>query len=547
MSDSQLDTGETERFASENCPESMLITTDTIEEFSQEISTSLADKNGTDNCVSTREAIASTSGGSIAKIQDGLKVDIEGSDGSMSKSSSFSSAKSRELTASCTSLADEGSTAASQAQTSDGATEQEDYLHDPNFLNKKRHVFILSSAGKPIYSMHGNEDKLATLFGVMQALVSFVQSSNDSIKSIHAMGVRFVFLVKPPLILVAISRTSHSVQQIQLQLTDVYNQILSTLTLNQMQKTFEKRKNFDLRRLLAGSERLIDHLLVNDQCDHKLVSNNPFSFMTHSVRILPLQTSVRETIVGAIQTNCAKIKNLIFAVLIANNKLIALVRMKKYSIHPADLRLIFNLIECSESFKSAESWTPICLPKFDSSGYLHAHVSYLAEDCQACLLLLSIERDAFFVLSEAKRKITEKLRRSNCLEAINDAMNSKGIKLQNISIPEIRHFIYKSKSNAQLLCSELTIPYSSIGQFKRLEGMYFELHHRIHNSGRPVKLIYQMQEKEILLAWVTQAYELFATFEPTVHRNEVINLVNKLLKWIRKEENNLFILSAPTF
>lgn len=174
-----------------------------------------------------------------------------------------------------------------------------------------------------------------------------------------------------------------------------------------MQKTFEKRKNFDLRRLLAGSERLIDHLLVNDKCDHKLVSNNPFSFMTHSVRILPLQSSVRETIVSAIQTNCAKIKNLIFAVLIANNKLIALVRMKKYSIHPADLRLIFNLIECSESFKSAESWTPICLPKFDSSGYLHAHVSYLAEDCQACLLLLSIERDAFFFLSEAKRKITE--------------------------------------------------------------------------------------------------------------------------------------------
>ena len=176
-----------------------------------------------------------------------------------------------------------------------------------------------------------------------------------------------------------------------------------------MIKTFERRKNFDLRRLLAGSERLIDHLLVSDKCDRKVVSNNPFSFMTHSVRILPLQPSVRETVVSAIQSNCGKIKNLVFAVLIANNKLIALVRMKKYFIHPADLRLIFNLIECSESFKSAESWTPLCLPKFDSSGFLHAHVSYLAEDCQACLLLLSIERDVFYILSEAKRKITEVL------------------------------------------------------------------------------------------------------------------------------------------
>ncbi|XP_035796214.1 vacuolar fusion protein MON1 homolog A-like [Anopheles albimanus] len=534
------------------CEESSLITTDSFEEFSHEInSLPAATDNGGATGIEANPAVPfdetpQNDTSNIEKIQDGLQqTEDPPPDGAMSKSSSFSSAKSRDFDASTTSLAEPEV----PATTATVATEVEsgDYLHDASFLNRKRHVFILSTAGKPIYSMHGNEDKLATLFGVMQALVSFIQSGNDTIKSIHAGGVKFVFLVKSPLILVAVSRTSHSVQQIQLQLTDVYNQILSTLTLSHMIKTFEKRKNFDLRRLLAGSERLIDHLLVNDKCDHRLVSNNPFSFMTHSVRILPLAPAVRETIVSAIQSNCSKIRNLVFAVLIANNKLIALVRMKKYFIHPADLRLIFNLIECSESFKTAESWTPICLPKFDSSGFLHAHVSYLAEDCQACLLLLSIERDVFYTLSEAKRKITEKLRRTNCLEAINDAINNKGIKLLNIGIPEIRHFLYKSKSNAQLLCSELTVPYSSGAQFKRLEGLYFQLHHRIHNSGRPVKLIYQMKEKEVLLAWVTQAYELFVAFEPTVEKNEVISLVNKLLKWIKKEENSLFILSAPTF
>ncbi|XP_035918477.1 protein SAND-like [Anopheles stephensi] len=543
------------------CEESSLITTDSFEEFSHEINSlpavqenaghpqqelecSSSERTIADDKVSEDDRESMSDGGNVPRVQDGVNSADHPVDGAMSKSSSFSSAKSREFDASTVSLAETTEPCSAGIGTE---LESGDYLHDVEFLNRKRHVFILSTAGKPIYSMHGNEDKLATLFGVMQALVSFIQSGNDTIKSIHAAGVKFVFLVKSPLILVAVSRTSHSVQQIQLQLTDVYNQIISTLTLSHMIKTFERRKNFDLRRLLAGSERLIDHLLVSDKCDRKVVSNNPFSFMTHSVRILPLQPSVRETVVSAIQSNCGKIKNLVFAVLIANNKLIALVRMKKYFIHPADLRLIFNLIECSESFKSAESWTPICLPKFDSSGFLHAHVSYLAEDCQACLLLLSIERDVFYTLSEAKRKITEKLRRSNCLEAINDAINNKGIKLLNIGIPEIRHFLYKSKSNAQLLCSELTVPYSSGEQFKRLEGMYFQLHHRIHNSGRPVKLIYQMKEKEVLLAWVTQAYELFVTFEPTVEKNEVISLVNKLLKWIKKEENSLFILSAPTF
>lgn len=157
------------------------------------------------------------------------------------------------------------------------------------------------------------------------------------------------------------------------------------------------------------------------------MSNNTFIFLTHAVRILPISSSIRESITNTIQNNCSKIKNLVFAVLIANNKLIASVRIKKYSIHPADLRyvwlpenrsqcqpwccfmfrLMFNLVECTESFKTAESWTPICLPKFDSKGYMYAHISYLSDDCQACLLLLSVQNDAFYTLSDAKKKITD--------------------------------------------------------------------------------------------------------------------------------------------
>lgn len=155
---------------------------------------------------------------------------------------------------------------------------------------------------------------------------------------------------------------------------------------------------------------------------------------------------------------------MVFAILIAKNKLITLVQMKNYIMHTDDLRLILNLIECTESFKSAESWTPICLPKFDSNGFLHGHVSYLSEDCEACLMLLSVDSEQFFALSEAKKKIIDKLRRTNCLEAINEAMKNKGISLKTIGVSDMRHFLYKSKKNAQLLCSEITIPYNKLGE-----------------------------------------------------------------------------------
>lgn len=140
----------------------------------------------------------------------------------------------------------------------------DDFLHDEDFLSKSLHVFILSAAGKPIYTLHGSEDKLATIFGVMQAIVSVVQSEDDNLKAINAGGVQFVFLVKNPIILVAISKTKKSVPQLQMLLHDVYNQILSTLTQTTLVKVYENRKNFDLRRLLSGSERLISHLLLTD-------------------------------------------------------------------------------------------------------------------------------------------------------------------------------------------------------------------------------------------------------------------------------------------
>lgn len=184
--------------------ESMLITTDSLEEFSQELSASLEDEKVA--------SVVHKTESNINKIQgkmDSPAVKAPATENGDTKASDVASSSS-----------DFGG---SQDQLND-ADELEsnntgDYLHDQTWLNEREHIFVLSSAGKPIYSLHGNEDKLATLFGVMQALVSVVHANQDVIMSIHSEGIKFVFLLKGPLILVASSRRNLSVQQIQLQLT----------------------------------------------------------------------------------------------------------------------------------------------------------------------------------------------------------------------------------------------------------------------------------------------------------------------------------------
>ncbi len=89
---------------------------------------------------------------------------------------------------------------------------EEEEGQSPEWANNEKHVFILSIAGKPIYSRfaaqpatmrhcfiffkkklsscticrHGNEDKLASIMGVMQALVSFVQDEQNQLRSVFA-------------------------------------------------------------------------------------------------------------------------------------------------------------------------------------------------------------------------------------------------------------------------------------------------------------------------------------------------------------------------
>ena len=95
----------------------------------------------------------------------------------------------------------------------------------------KKHVFIMSSAGKPIFSRYGDEEKLNPIYGVMCSLVNFISeqvgappfylttalriltchhappTQDDTLRTIHAGGHKIVFLIRGPIYLVTASRT----------------------------------------------------------------------------------------------------------------------------------------------------------------------------------------------------------------------------------------------------------------------------------------------------------------------------------------------------
>lgn len=410
----------------------------------------------------------------------------------------------------------------------------------------RKHVFVLSEAGKPIYSRYGSEEALSSTMGVMMALVSFVQSGDNIIRSVYSDEHTVVFLQKGPLVLVSVSSSRQSEQQLRSELLYVYYQIISMLTQASIARIFEHKKNYDLRRLLAGSEKILDGLL-------NLVDSDP-SFLLTAVHCLPLASSLRDSLSQILQK--AITPNLVFSILIARNQLLTIVQEKTViedtRLEPADVHLLLNLIGASSAFQAGEIWTPICLPLFNPDCYFYAYISYLdPPECTVCLLLLSTDKEAFYAVAECKRRIEEAMTAQNSLSLI---AKVQSYSVSQVGVSDLRHFMYKPfdvpdnhRQLTQFTSPEMEAPYSSEEERMRLLDLYRYMHSRIHSSSRPLKLIYHVAERETLLAWVTSKFELYTCFSPLVTKACAINAITKLLRWIKKEEDRLFIRYPPKY
>ncbi|CAG8533827.1 3490_t:CDS:10, partial [Paraglomus brasilianum] len=327
------------------------------------------------------------------------------------------------------------------------------YSHeDPQsakWARHRKHFFILSSAGKPIYTRYGDESRISPYMGVVQAIVSFFADGDDSIKCINAGRHKLVFLLKAPLYLVAVSRTNESESQLRNQLSYLYNQIIYVVTSAHLTKVFEQRTNFDLRRLIAGTEVFLDNL--------SSTMGDDLGFLFGSIECMRMNKELREKVATVVQS--IKRKELLYAMLMTDNKLITLLRPRKHSLHPSDLHLIFNMVNGSSAFQAVESWIPLCLPKFNSKGFLHAYVSYITSN--VCLLLVSPDKGMFFELAEAKSVVVEKLTLDGTLTFVEEIARNDGYAIADIGAPALRHFLYKSKPHVQHTMPMFTPPYDN--------------------------------------------------------------------------------------
>eukprot|EP00727_Mastigamoeba_balamuthi_P010276 m51a1_g5871 putative duf254 family protein (668) ;mRNA; r:413986-417296 len=403
----------------------------------------------------------------------------------------------------------------------------EDSSH-PKWHKHKKHMFVLSIAGKPIYTRYGDEQKLAPFMASLMAIVSFVADSDDTVRYVVAGDHKFVFLLKGPLYLVAICSTPERPAQIERQLLYIFNQVVSILTFSSITKIFTKRPDFDLRVLLGGTDRLLDNLAKEMGRDASLMLN--------AVDPLPLPAAVRNSVGDAMLS--ARCPELLFAILMCGFQLIQLSRPKRFTIDPIDIHMIMNFVNSMASLRSNETWTPLCLPMFDDKGFLHTYICYVSQD--VCLVLLSTKADAFYKLAECKQRIVDSLVATGTLDQINEAVARPRYTIPPSVCQNMLHFMYKARNTRQMTTPALVAPYATTGERKRLLRLYQGLRDRAGAmTAAPHKLYYHVSQCESVIAWVTNDFEMYAAFGPLESKALVIQSC--------KKEADMFILNSPVW
>eukprot|EP00898_Chlorokybus_atmophyticus_P005629 jgi/Chlat1/6067/Chrsp4S06346 len=423
----------------------------------------------------------------------------------------------------------------------------------PAWRRKRKHLFVLSNAGKPIFSRYGDENRLAGFTAVLQAVMSFVQDQGDTIHWVKAGRHVFVFLARGPLYLLEL----------------IHGQLISILT-SGVERVFERSSGFDMRSLLGGTEPVLSALV-------RACGSDP-AVLLHAFACLPLPHGVRRAI-GILMQRLA-LPGLMFGVLLAGSSVVTLLRPKKQSLQPSDIILLTNFICASESFRISESFSPFCLPAFNPKAFLYAYVHYISPE--VCLILLTADRDSFYQLAEARSRFQADLKKHKLLEDIAASLQEGPLRIDYVpcvadaydgpsrpisrtssitsqaqakeaasslqvapsnsvrppSTPGyvweaprmLRHYAYRHRSLRQLVCPEFPPWFSEPSDRKRVLRTYQSIRTSAFST--------------MVLAWLMPEFELYVCFEPSIDKLDAIAVSNKVLAWVREREDQLLLCGS---
>lgn len=495
---------------------------------------------------------------------------------------------------------------------------------DPeSFHTKLKHFFILSAAGKPIYSMNGSERLVIGYMGLITSIISsFQELIDEEIKSVTFNNIKVVILNKNPLFFVALTKIKHEFNTSECgeeasilgrQLKALYSYLVSILSKNSITRSFRNRMNYDLRKVLSPFDfHNLDSLCMKltygfytSEDDNQADLNFSFfaSRLLNSLECCRMRNKTRTRINGILQDSKKAKKDttkeddnsfffksetnnqsylapdMLFALITSPEmRIISYLHPKNHRLSTNDLSVLLSMItsihETRRSSSVAEdSWAPLCLPDFNSTGFVHIFLKvidlsrYVAVDgieisyTPITIALISGNKNSFFEIQEISKYIIDRITESELLrnDLANELTKSKSLSIpQDIGVSSIKHFMFKLKQSNQFIISDAEEFAGSIDKsvIINLVCFYSDLFHSrmdeklsaLSSNRRLNYYRWALRDNSIIgFMLVHSEYEYYCLCDGDISSLNIITNSLNIIRWCQKYKKRLFIGDGVTF
>ncbi|EFJ48696.1 hypothetical protein VOLCADRAFT_120834 [Volvox carteri f. nagariensis] len=400
-----------------------------------------------------------------------------------------------------------------------------------------KHFFILSSAGKPIYSYCGEDKSLVGMTALISALVSVVQSQGDTVQHIRSGSTLIVFMLHGPLYFVVASSVGEPATALKKQLELLYGQLVLIVTTG-LERIIQRNPSYDVRSLLDGVGGVLSALVGMLSADA--------SYLLGAYKPLPVPAADR-TAITELLSDAVRASGAVYGLLMADTYIVAMSRAKQQpALHPDDLLLLANFVMCNNAYRHGhgEAFSPVCVPHYNSDAFLHAYIHYLDASSGLYLVLLSGSAEAFHQLSAARLWFEDQasarglMPRMRSLCPLQHAGNSNGstsssgvarrqqqqqlnvLSVENLPRPlggkfghtPLWSYVVRFQQLQQAIISPPCPLHRSPAGAARLAASYTQLHSLLHSPaapGRPNKMAWFASSASVLVAARDRDMELY--------------------------------------
>ncbi len=243
---------------------------------------------------------------------------------------------------------------------------------------RRKHFFIFTDAGKPVFTRWGDESDFSELFGILQVLMEMSLSNGLGALKHVCLGSHDVhFLSDEHLRFVMVSATGEPPDTCQHQLRLICHCLVSGCpTVN---KVLERNSSYDIRSQLLHPS-VFRSLIKSMNHDMPLI----FQGIDCGFFDAPLRTTLNETLrrdgFAGYDPNDEDGGGHLMSLIVCRGKILAWGQIPNFQLSTDDLLLLIHFSErcCGSGSSMENTWAPLCLPDYDKEGSFWVHVMQLS-------------------------------------------------------------------------------------------------------------------------------------------------------------------------